>query len=42
MTTFIVGAVLGSAFGLFVAACCVAAGREDEAVERYMEEHDHV
>lgn len=34
MTTFIIGVVVGSAFSLFIGACCHAAGREDEAVER--------
>ena len=38
MTTFIIGAIIGSAISLFVTACCHAAGREDEAMER-MEEH---
>lgn len=34
MTTFIIGAVVGGVLSLFVSACCAAAGREDEAVER--------
>ena len=34
MTGFIIGAVVGSVFGLFIGACCHAAGREDEAMER--------
>lgn len=42
MTEFILGAIFGGAVGLFIAACCHAAGREDEAMERHMEEHNHV
>ena len=37
MTNFIIAAIsgtIGCAFGLFISACCVAAGREDEAAER--------
>lgn len=34
MTNFIIGVVVGGALGLFVAACCHAAGREDEEAER--------
>lgn len=39
MTQTVLLAALGGGFvGLFVAACCVAAGREDEAMERNIKE----
>lgn len=42
MTTFIIGAVVGGALGLFVGACCRAAGRADEAADRQLKEHENV
>jgi len=41
MTNFIIGAVVGCAFGLFIGACCVTAGREDKAMERHLKEKHH-
>lgn len=40
MTGFIIGAIIGSALGLFVGACCHAAGREDDAMERTLYPED--
>lgn len=40
--THILAAMGGGFVGVFIAACCVAAGRADEAMERYMKEHNHV